>query len=163
ILNGSPLFTGGAGSGESEIRRYLLQNDLVEAIVALPTDMFYNTRIATYGWVLSNHKVAERQGKVPPIDRSQHVATMRKSRRSTRPGALGAQSAERGRMDAGFDGAAQGKLCPVAAFACRRVTVARRLRLNCQSSRERSEKVRAEKASQNMTAPAQQRRIDSLR
>ncbi|MBU1490578.1 MAG: type I restriction-modification system subunit M, partial [Gammaproteobacteria bacterium] len=56
ILNGSPLFTGGAGSGESEIRRYLLQNDLVEAIVALPTDMFYNTGIATYVWILSNHK-----------------------------------------------------------------------------------------------------------
>jgi type I restriction enzyme M protein len=56
ILNGSPLFTGGAGSGESEIRRYLLQNDLVEAIIALPTDMFYNTGIATYVWVLSNHK-----------------------------------------------------------------------------------------------------------
>ncbi|MEJ6654425.1 MAG: class I SAM-dependent DNA methyltransferase, partial [Pseudomonas sp.] len=64
ILNGSPLFTGGAGSGESEIRRYLLQNDLVEAIVALPTDMFYNTGIATYVWVLSNHKAAERKGKV---------------------------------------------------------------------------------------------------
>ena len=56
ILNGLPLFTGGAGSGESEIRRYLLQNDLVEAIVALPTDMFYNTGIATYVWILSNHK-----------------------------------------------------------------------------------------------------------
>ena len=64
ILNGSPLFTGGAGSGESEIRRYLLQNDLVEAIVALPTDMFYNTGIATYVWVLSNNKAAVRQGCV---------------------------------------------------------------------------------------------------
>src|SRR5690625_3980076 len=79
ILNGSPLFTGGAGSGESEIRRYLLQNDLVEAIVALPTDMFYNTGIATYVWVLSNHKAAERKGKVQLIDGSQHFAKMRKS------------------------------------------------------------------------------------
>src|SRR5690606_7895697 len=56
ILNGSPLFTGGAGSGESEIRRYLLEHDLLEAIIALPTDMFYNTGIATYVWVLSNKK-----------------------------------------------------------------------------------------------------------
>ena len=56
ILNGSPLFTGGAGSGESEIRRHILESDLLEAIVALPTDMFYNTGIATYVWVLSNKK-----------------------------------------------------------------------------------------------------------
>ena len=84
ILNGSPLFTGGAGSGESEIRRYLLQNDLVEAIIALPTDMFYNTGIATYVWVLSNHKAAVRQGKVQLIDGSQHFAKMRKSLGSKR-------------------------------------------------------------------------------
>jgi type I restriction enzyme M protein len=58
VLNGSPLFTGGAGSGESEIRRYVLENDLVEAIIALPTDMFYNTGIATYVWMLSNRKPA---------------------------------------------------------------------------------------------------------
>jgi len=68
ILNGSPLFTGGAGSGESEIRRYILESDLLEAIVALPTDMFYNTGIATYIWILSNKKVKERQGKVQLIN-----------------------------------------------------------------------------------------------
>lgn len=70
ILNGSPLFTGGAGSGESEIRRYILENDLLEAIVGLPTDMFYNTGIATYVWVLSNHKLANRKGKVQLINAS---------------------------------------------------------------------------------------------
>ena len=63
ILNGSPLFTGSAGSGESEIRRYILEADLLEAIVALPTDMFYNTGIATYVWVLTNKKSSERKGK----------------------------------------------------------------------------------------------------
>ena len=68
ILNGSPLFTGGAGSGESEIRRYILEADLLEAIVALPTDMFYNTGIATYVWVLSNKKDRERKGKVQLIN-----------------------------------------------------------------------------------------------
>jgi type I restriction enzyme M protein len=70
VLNGSPLFTGGAGSGESEIRRYVLENDLVEAIVALPTDMFYNTGIATYVWILSNKKPQARTGKVQLIDAS---------------------------------------------------------------------------------------------
>ncbi|MFA0155902.1 N-6 DNA methylase [Vibrio sp. 10N.261.46.A3] len=70
ILNGSPLFTGGAGSGESEIRRYILENDLLEAIVALPTDMFYNTGIATYVWILSNNKDANRKGKVQLINAS---------------------------------------------------------------------------------------------
>lgn len=74
ILNGSPLFTGGAGSGESEIRRYILENDLLEAIVALPTDMFYNTGIATYVWVLSSHKPAHRQGKVQLINASKERA-----------------------------------------------------------------------------------------
>lgn len=74
ILNGSPLFTGGAGSGESEIRRYILENDLLEAIVALPTDMFYNTGIATYVWVLSNHKPANRKGKVQLINASKERA-----------------------------------------------------------------------------------------
>ena len=74
ILNGSPLFTGGAGSGESEIRRYILENDLLEAIVALPTDMFYNTGIATYVWVLSNHKSANRKGKVQLINASKERA-----------------------------------------------------------------------------------------
>lgn len=74
ILNGSPLFTGGAGSGESEIRRYILENDLLEAIVALPTDMFYNTGIATYIWVLSNHKPTIRKGKVQLINASKERA-----------------------------------------------------------------------------------------
>lgn len=74
ILNGSPLFTGGAGSGESEIRRYILENDLLEAIVALPTDMFYNTGIATYVWVLSSHKPDHRKGKVQLINASKERA-----------------------------------------------------------------------------------------
>lgn len=84
ILNGSPLFTGGAGSGESEIRRYILEADLLEAIVALPTDMFYNTGIATYVWVLSNKKASERKGKVQLIDGSDLCGKMRKSLGSKR-------------------------------------------------------------------------------
>jgi type I restriction enzyme M protein len=84
VLNGSPLFTGGAGSGESEIRRYVLENDLVEAIIALPTDMFYNTGISTYVWVLSNRKPAHRAGKVQLIDGSSFWRKMRKSLGSKR-------------------------------------------------------------------------------
>jgi type I restriction enzyme M protein len=84
ILNGSPLFTGGAGSGESEIRRYILEADLLETIVALPTDMFYNTGIATYVWVLSNKKAAERKGKVQLINGVNLCGKMRKSLGSKR-------------------------------------------------------------------------------
>ena len=84
ILNGSPLFTGGAGSGESEIRRHILENDFLEAIVALPTDMFYNTGIATYVWVLSNKKSAERKGKVQLINGVSLYQKMRKSLGSKR-------------------------------------------------------------------------------
>ncbi len=84
VLNGSPLFTGGAGSGESEIRRYVLESDLVEAIIALPTDMFYNTGIATYVWVLTNRKPAHRKGRVQLIDGSSFWQKMRKSLGSKR-------------------------------------------------------------------------------
>ncbi len=84
ILNGSPLFTGGAGSGESEIRRYILEADLLEAIIALPNDMFYNTGIATYIWILSNKKDAERKGRVQLIDGSNLYSKMRKSLGSKR-------------------------------------------------------------------------------
>lgn len=84
ILNGSPLFTGGAGSGESEIRRYILESDLLEAIVALPTDMFYNTGIATYVWILSNKKIPQRKGKVQLINGVNLCGKMRKSLGSKR-------------------------------------------------------------------------------
>jgi len=84
VLNGSPLFTGGAGSGESEIRRYMLENDLVEAIIGLPTDMFYNTGISTYVWIVSNRKPAHRKGRLQLIDASGFWQKMRKSLGSKR-------------------------------------------------------------------------------
>ena len=84
VLNGSPLFTGGAGSGESEIRRYVLENDLVEAIIALPTDMFYNTGISTYVWIVCNRKPEHRKGKIQLIDASASYQKMRKSLGSKR-------------------------------------------------------------------------------
>ena len=84
VLNGSPLFTGGAGSGESEIRRYVMENDLVDAIVALPTDMFYNTGISTYVWILTNRKSDHRKGKVQLINGAEFFQKMRKSLGSKR-------------------------------------------------------------------------------
>lgn len=84
VLNGSPLFTGGAGSGESEIRRYIIERDLLEAIVGLPTDMFYNTGISTYVWIVSTRKPAHRKGKVQLIDASGMWQKMRRTLGSKR-------------------------------------------------------------------------------
>jgi type I restriction enzyme M protein len=84
VLNGSPLFTGGAGSGESEIRKWVIEQDLLETIIGLPTDMFYNTGISTYIWVLSNHKAKERKGKIQLINASDLFQKMRKNLGSKR-------------------------------------------------------------------------------
>ena len=84
VLNGSPLFTGNAGSGESEIRRYVIENDLVEAIIGLPTDMFYNTGISTYIWIISNRKPNARKGKLQLIEASGFFQKMRKTLGSKR-------------------------------------------------------------------------------
>ncbi|MGN7226252.1 type I restriction-modification system subunit M [Dietzia maris] len=84
VLNGSPLFTGGAGSGESNIRQWIIENDLLDAIIALPTDMFYNTGISTYIWILDNAKTAERKGKVQLINAVEMFGKMRKSLGSKR-------------------------------------------------------------------------------
>lgn len=79
IENGSPLFTGGVSSGESQIRRWMLENDLIEAIIAMPTDMFYNTGIATYAWIISKNKRPERKGKIQFIDASNIFHPLRKA------------------------------------------------------------------------------------
>ncbi|MEI2767895.1 MAG: class I SAM-dependent DNA methyltransferase [Nitrosomonas sp.] len=166
ILNGSPLFTGGAGSGESEIRRYILEADLLEAIVALPTDMFYNTGISTYVWVLSNKKAAQRKGKVQLINGVNLCSKMRKSLGSKRnvmeesdittiTRAFGAfavveareldkpaeQKSNRGRQSENPKTAAAktfaSKIFPTHAFGYRRITIERPLRLSYQFSDER--------------------------
>lgn len=133
VLNGSPLFTGGAGSGESEIRRYVLENDLLEAIVGLPTDMFYNTGIATYVWILSNRKPAQRQGKVQLIDASGFWQKMRKSLGSKRKALSDGHITEITRLFGEFVEHREGKR-PVsrifrnADFGYRAITVERPLR-----------------------------------
>lgn len=125
ILNGSPLFTGGAGSGESEIRRYVLEHDLVEAIVALPTDMFFNTGIATYIWILSNHKTAERKNKVQLINATAMGEPMRKSLGSKRKQLPEAQIEEITRIYGQFEASNIAKIFDTTEFGFRRITVER--------------------------------------
>ena len=127
VLNGSPLFTGGAGSGPSEIRRYLLERDLVDAIVALPTNMFYNTGISTYIWVLDNNKPADRVGTVQLIDGTGFFAKMRRN--------LGSKNREVGPEDrahivelyASRSESAHSKILPTDAFGSWSITVERPL------------------------------------
>ena len=156
ILNGSPLFTGSAGSGESEIRRYILEADLLEAIVALPTDMFYNTGIATYVWVLTNKKDAERKGKVHLINGANLSTKMRKSLGSKRHYLTDAEIATITKNYGAFeavdtltlDGESDqqkpfaSKIFNSYEFGYRRVTIERPLRLSAQLSDERIESLR---------------------
>ncbi|GJA54793.1 MULTISPECIES: type I restriction-modification system subunit M [Aeromonas] len=129
ILNGSPLFTGGAGSGESEIRRYILEHDLLDTLVALPTDMFYNTGIATYIWVLSNHKPAERKGKVLLINASDLHSPMRKSLGSKRKQLSDEAIEQIVRLASRYEEGPIAKIFPTTAFGYRRITVERPLKL----------------------------------
>lgn len=134
VLNGSPLFTGGAGSGESEIRRYVLENDLVEAIVGLPNDMFYNTGIGTYIWVISNRKPKARQGKVQLIDASGMWQKMRKSLGSKRKELSDAHIDHITQLFGRFEGATDDEGKPISrifaneAFGYHTITVERPLR-----------------------------------
>ncbi len=133
VLNGSPLFTGGAGSGESEIRRYVLENDLLEAIVGLPTDMFYNTGIATYVWIISNRKPEARRGKVQLIDASGMWQKMRKSLGSKRKELSDAHIARITRLFGDFveaeeDGKPISRIFDNQAFGYHSITVERPLR-----------------------------------
>jgi len=152
IHNGSPLFTGSAGSGESEIRRYLLQNDMVEAIVALPTDMFYNTGIATYIWVLSNNKPAERKGKVQLIDATDRATKMRKSLGSKRQFVSDSDQDDIVRLYGDFQETDKSKVFPIEAFGYRRITVERSLRFMFNEDSESGiEALKEDKAFQKLT------------
>lgn len=158
VMNGSPLFTGGAGSGESEIRHWLLENDWVEAIIALPTDLFYNTGIQTYIWLLTNRKPPERVGKVQLIDASseQFWEPMRRSLGNKRRYIPESARQEIVRlykeMLNGKDGETSGewgefsKIFDVAEFGYREIRVERPLRLNFQVSEERLQRLSAERA-----------------
>lgn len=163
ILNGSPLVTGGAGSGESEIRRYLLQNDMVEAIVALPTEVFYNTGISTYVWVLCNNKEVRRKDKVQLIDATDCYSKMRKPIGSKRQYVSGPDRAEILKTYVAFEETEKSKIFPTLAFGYRRITVERPLKANFQTSEERIGRILDERAIQNMGLEDQEKVLEACR
>ena len=129
VFNGSPLFTGGAGSGESEIRRWIIENDWLEGIVALPDQLFYNTGISTYFWIVTNRKRPERRGKVQLVDARELFTKMRKSLGEKRKEVAAEQAAEIARLYGDFTENERVKILPNEAFGFQRITVERPLRL----------------------------------
>ena len=151
VLNGSPLFTGDAGSGESEIRRWILENDWLEAIVALPEQLFYNTGIATYIWILSNHKEEQRKGKVQLIDATGIWEPMRKSLGNKRREISDAQIEQITDLFTDFNESEQVKIFDSTAFGFRKVQVEHPLRLNFEASPERIQRLLDESTFQKFT------------
>jgi len=165
IMNGSPLFTGDAGSGESEIRRFILEHDLLEALIALPEQLFYNTGIATYVWVVTNHKPPERRGKVQLIDATAFWVPMRKSlgnkRREIPPerahdivnilAAFKDGDTRRIAKDEQEEEVVVSRVFPTTHFGFRKITVERPLRLNFRASPERIARLEEERGVQKLT------------
>ncbi len=137
IMNGSPLFTGDAGSGPSEIRRWILENDLLEAIIALPEQLFYNTGIATYIWVVTNRKAAERQGRVLLVDATTFWTPMRKSLGDKRREIPADRHQQILNLINAFEEGEHCRVYPTTHFGYRKITVERPLKLNFQASPER--------------------------
>jgi type I restriction enzyme M protein len=164
IMNGSPLFTGDAGSGESEIRRYILENDLLEALIALPEQLFYNTGIATYVWVVSNRKTPERGGQVQLIDATSFWVQMRRSLGDKRREVpvdrvqdilkilreFKDSDTRLVRKEGTEEEAIVSRIYPTTQFGFRKITVERPLRLNFQSSPERVARIEEEKGFQGL-------------
>ncbi|MGH9306019.1 MAG: type I restriction-modification system subunit M [Acidimicrobiales bacterium] len=145
VFNGSPLFSGAAGSGESEIRRWIIENDWLEAIVALPDQLFYNTGISTYFWVLTNRKRPERQGRVQLIDARDYWVKMRKSLGNKRKEISAEGIAEITRLFADFTEGEKVKILPNESFGFQRITVERPLRLRWEVTGETAERLAATK------------------
>ncbi|WP_371069649.1 N-6 DNA methylase [Sediminibacillus sp. JSM 1682029] len=150
IMNGSPLFTGDAGSGESEIRRYLIENDLVEGIVAMPTDLFYNTGISTYVWILTNNKSPFRKGKIQLVNAVEFYQKMRKSLGSKRKELSEEHIAEIIRLYGDFKEGKQVKIFDNKDFGYQKITVERSLRLNFKINEERVEELNNQTAFANL-------------
>lgn len=146
VLNGSPLFTGGAGSGESEIRRHLIESDLVDAIVALPTNMFYNTGIATYVWILDNHKPAERKGKIQLIDATSRWTKLRKNLGSKNREISAADREAVVKLYDAFEATDESKILEPADFGYWEITVEQPLRLRFEVTDDTLEAVMSAKA-----------------
>jgi len=136
VFNGSPLFTGAAGSGESEIRRWIIENDWLEAVVALPDQLFYNTGISTYFWIVTNRKSEERRGKVQLVDARELFVKMRKSLGEKRKQISDEQIDEITRLYGDFAEGERVKILPNEAFGFLRITVEQPLRLRWEITDE---------------------------
>ncbi len=172
VLNGSPLFTGSAGSGESEIRRWIIENDYLEAIIALPTDMFYNTGIATYIWIITNQKTPQRKRKVQLIDATDFHVGMRKSLGSKRKQISDGQIAEITQLFGDFEDV---KACPEKGlfrdrvrifnnidFGYQRITIERPLKRNFQVCGDRIEILKSARGFTRLPQELQQRILGIL-
>jgi type I restriction enzyme M protein len=146
VFNGSPLFTGDAGSGESEIRRWIIENDWLDTIVALPDQLFYNTGIFTYLWIVTNRKAPERRGKIQLINAVDFYRKMRKSLNNKRQEISDEQIADITRRYGDFQEGEHSKIFDNEDFGFRKITVERPLRLNFQASPERIERLREQRA-----------------
>jgi type I restriction enzyme M protein len=150
VFNGSPLFTGAAGSGESEIRRWIIENDWLEAVVALPDQLFYNTGISTYIWVLSNRKGPGRKDRVQLIDASSFWVPMRRSLGNKRHEISVEQIQQIVKAYRDFEPGEKSKIFKTTDFGYRKITIERPLRLNFQASDERVERLKQESAFINL-------------
>jgi len=150
VFNGSPLFTGAAGSGESEIRRWIIENDWLEAVVALPDQLFYNTGISTYFWVVTNRKAPERRGKVQLVDAREFFVKMRKSLGEKRKEISGSQIDEITRLYGDFTEGEKVKIFPNESFGFLRITVERPLRLRWEVTDETVAAVLTQRAVQKL-------------
>ncbi len=145
VFNGSPLFTGAAGSGESEIRRWIIENDWLEAIVALPDQLFYNTGIYTYLWILTNRKERRHRGKIQLVDATSFFKKMRKSLGNKRNEICEKQRDEITRRYGAFKEGESVRIFDNADFGYQRITVERPLRLNFAVDEERLKRVQETK------------------
>jgi type I restriction enzyme M protein len=150
VMNGSPLFTGDAGSGESEIRRWILENDWLEALIALPEQIFYNTGIATYVWVLTNRKPEDRKGQVQLIDATDLWEPMRKSLGEKRRLISADQIAEVTDIYQGLEKNGRSQFFETSDFGYRKIRVERPMRLNFCPSEERIPRLKEERAFQKL-------------
>ena len=163
VLNGSPLFTGGAGSGESEIRRWIIENDWLEAIIALPTDMFYNTGIATYIWIVTNQKSPLRKSKVQLVNATEFHSPMRKSLGSKRKQVSDEQISTITRIFGDFEAGEYCKIFDNTDFGYNRITVERPLQLSFQITDERLETLMNVAAFKRLPEKTQNATIEAMK
>jgi type I restriction enzyme M protein len=162
VFNGSPLFTGGAGSGESEIRRWIIENDWLEGIVALPDQLFYNTGISTYFWIVTNRKKPERRGVVQLVDARESFVKMRKSLGEKRKEPSPDQIAEIARLYGAFEENERVKILANESFGFQRITVERPLRLRWEVTEATLPAIEASAGWAKLTEPERLALVDRL-